>query len=75
MYSETLYAEPAEPERDRPRVGDRVKLFGNHRWAGHTGVYVFDRPADSGITKPYVRIDNDGTETVVFDPENQMRKV
>lgn len=73
MYSSMQYAEPAEPN-DKPRLGDRVKLFGNHRWAGYTGVYFTDRKSESGRQVPYVRIDSNGTETIVMDPENQMRK-
>lgn len=60
---------------DRPRPGDRVKLFGNHRWAGYTAVYLADRETPSGAKKPIVKVELRDVESVVMDPERQMRKL
>ena len=65
----------AEDREDRPRPGDRVKLVGHHAWAGHSAIYVCDRATPSGGTKPIVRILSYGIESVVMDPESQMRKL
>lgn len=62
---------------DKPRVGDRVKLIGSHRFAGFEGVYVADRKFWSeGEPLPVVKIVHRGTEvtTWVHDSETQMRK-
>jgi len=76
----------AESLEEKPRPGDRVKLIGYHRWAGHYGKYLFDREFYSGGEGyPVVKIDNyesigdralirDRGETIVLDPEKQMRK-
>jgi hypothetical protein len=63
------------PNVERPTPGDRVKLFGNHRWAGYTGIYIGDRPGTLFGSKPIVKIEQTGDETIVFDPDNQMRKI
>ena len=62
---------------ERPRVGDRVKLIGTHRYAGFSGVYLADRAFyEGGGTVPVVKLNHQGTtiETWVHDPERQMRK-
>jgi hypothetical protein len=71
----------------RPRVGDRVKLLGNHRYAGHSATYLTDRNFyESGQAYPVVKVDNyqevgdrnlikDRGEVFVMDPEHQMRKL
>jgi hypothetical protein len=69
-----MYAIANTPQDESPKPGDRVKLFGNHRWAGYTGIYLGDRDGTVNGKKPIVKIDLTGDETVVFDPENQMRK-
>lgn len=56
-------------------VGDRVKLIGSHRYAGWTGVFVYTKPSGSGREVPYVKLDQNGHTTIVFDPETQMRKL
>jgi hypothetical protein len=68
----------AESMEEKPRRGDLVKLIGNHRYAGCTGVYFTDRHFYSrGELYPVVRIKYLGNdvETFVMDPENQMRKL
>lgn len=67
----------AESREDRPRLGDRVKLIGNHPRAGCTGVYFTDRAVyKGGELYPVVRLDNGPRkdETFVMDPDRQMRK-
>lgn len=77
----------AEFIEDRPRVGDRVKLLGNHRYAGHSAKYLCDRVFyESGEMYPVVIVDKwelvgdqnlkkDRGEVFVLDPERQMRKL
>lgn len=60
-------------DAEKPKIGDRVKLRGSHRYAGFTGVYIRDAPF-MGRKLPVVRIDSDGMKTMVIDPDNQMRK-
>jgi hypothetical protein len=64
-------------EEDKPRPGDRVKLCGSHRYAGHDAVYVCDRPFAGGLKYPEVRVNDRGTNVrcLVLDPEHQMRKL
>lgn len=61
-------------EDDRPRVGDRVKLTGTHRFAGFTGTYLADRKTFAG-TCPVVKLDHTGEETPVLDKGRQMKKL
>jgi hypothetical protein len=66
----------ADELEERPKKGDRVKLCGNHRYAGRTGVYIADRAFYfEGEERPIVRIDYTREETFVADPERQMRKL
>lgn len=68
----------AETFEERPRVGDRVKLVGDHGNAGSVGVYIADRAFyEGGDTLPVVRIEglNSRFEVFVRDPDNQMRKL
>lgn len=60
---------------DPPHPGDRVKLFGTHKFSGYTGVYLSDGNYLYGEKRPRVKIDHVGTITFVTDPENQMRKL
>lgn len=76
----------AESLEEKARPGDRVKLIGNHRWAGHYAKYLYDGQFyESGQGYPVVRVENyesvgdkalvrDRGETFVLDPERQMRK-
>lgn len=59
----------------KPRIGDRVKLAGGHRFAGYTAIYVADRPFPFAGTRPWVKIERTGDECYVSDPETQMRKI
>jgi hypothetical protein len=59
---------------DKPQLGDRVKLCGNHRFAGFTGTYFTDRKTFAGFC-PIIRLDHTGEETPVIDPGRQMRKL
>jgi hypothetical protein len=64
-----------KPE-DQPRIGDRVKLMGSHKWAGYSGTYITDREYFfAGSTRPVVRIDNTRKEVFVGDPETMWRKL
>lgn len=60
---------------EAPRAGDNVKLIGNHRYSGHTGVYLYDREF-WGRTAPVVRLCIQGAmvRTMVLDPARQMKK-
>lgn len=66
----------AEKRDARPRIGDRVKLTGGHRFAGYTAIYLGDKPFPFGGKRPWVRLES-GTceECYVSDPETQMRKL
>jgi hypothetical protein len=64
-----------EQKDEKPVLGDRVKLCGGHRFAGHTGTYLCDRPFAFGGVRPVVKIDHTGDETLVADPETQWRKL
>lgn len=62
---------------EKPKVGDRVKLIGSHRFAGFEGIYIADRKFWSeGAPIPYVKVIHRGmeVETWVHDAANQMRK-
>jgi hypothetical protein len=57
--------------------GDRVKLLGNHTYAGYIGkVCVERKPTPSG-SLPMVEVDVQGQKVtiVVADPDRQMRKI
>ncbi|MGH7936665.1 MAG: hypothetical protein ACREF8_06620 [Chthoniobacterales bacterium] len=62
-------------EDEKPKIGDRVKLCGNHRYAGYSGVYIRDTPF-MGRSLPLVRVTDGGVnvKTMVIDPEKQMKK-
>ena len=67
-----------KPTNREVRVGDRVKLIGNHRFAGFAGTYITDRVFyNGGDPIPVVKLSHCGTklETLVHDPKNQMRKL
>jgi hypothetical protein len=63
-----------EREDERPRPGDRVKLCGNHRFAGYSAQYLGDFPTAGLGTKPMVKILETGDKVVVWDADSQMRK-
>ncbi|MGA3295256.1 MAG: hypothetical protein ABSE45_14905 [Candidatus Acidiferrales bacterium] len=64
------------PGFGEPKIGDRVKLCGGHRWAGYSGTYIADREFYfQGESRPVVKIDNTREEVFVSDPETQMRKL
>ncbi len=66
---------PRPEVENRPQPGDRVKLCGNHRQAGHSGVYVCDRQFYAeGSSSPIVRLDVTREEVFVLDPDRQMKK-
>jgi hypothetical protein len=59
---------------DRIQLGDRVKLTGPNQHAGETGIYFASR--FNGLLKYHVvRLDGSGDETIVADPEAEMRKI
>ena len=61
---------------ERPRLGDRVKLIGNHSHAGAQGVYIGDRAYyDGGALLPVVKLPGIIEPVSVADPDNQMRKL
>ena len=61
---------------DRPMLGDRVKLIGNHSHAGAQGVYIADRAYyDGGALLPVVKLAGIIEPVFVADPDNQMRKL
>jgi len=61
---------------EKPRIGDRVKLTGGHRFAGFTAVYLDDKQFPLGGIRPWVRIEGrTQKECYVPDPETQMRKL
>jgi hypothetical protein len=61
-------------ENPKPQPGDRVKLIGTHKYAGWTGIYLYDA-GEKGKMLPKVKLWKIGTVTSVPDPENQMRKL
>lgn len=61
---------------ERPRVGDRVKLIGNHSHAGSQGIYIADRAYyEGGELYPMVKLPGLRDWVRVEDPDNQMRKL
>jgi hypothetical protein len=64
--------ETADP--NRVELGDRVKLTGPNQHAGETGIYLASR--FNGLLKYHVvRLDASGDETIIADPETEMRKI
>jgi hypothetical protein len=54
-----------------PIVGDRVRLRGDHPWAGHAG-HLVKYEQVSGVRAPRVRLDN-GMEVFVFESSQWAR--
>jgi hypothetical protein len=55
----------------KPEVGERVRLRGDHPWAGYSGT-VARFEAVSGVRAPIVRLDN-GMEVFVFEASQWAR--
>lgn len=50
-------------EREKPRPGDRMKLYGTHKLSAYTGVYLGEGDYLFGKKRPRVKVDQIGTIT------------
>jgi hypothetical protein len=69
--------EPVE-KQEPILAGDRVKLIGNHKYAGYIGKVCVERKATPSGSLPMVEVDLQHGErviVVVVDAERQMRKI
>jgi hypothetical protein len=65
-------------EKQEPILpGDRVKLIGNHKYAGYLGKVCVERKTTPAGSLPMVEVDLHGERVtvVVADAERQMRKI